>query len=234
MSEKSRSTELQHLGVVGLALIHELSTPISSAVMSLQLLAEEIKQAPDMDQAVLVERLMAEADRIQGIGHLVNRFRHWLHEKPMVPERLNLRDIFWSTVEMIHPALREANLPRPSRREPQEEVWVSADRIWLERVFSCVLINAAQAAQRHRGSQGEVEYQVWCENGHAYVRISDNGPGLSIEDPFELGQTKTKNGIGFGLYLAKRLITSMGGQIEFENNCGEHSTACTISLKTQP
>ena len=67
------------------------------------------------------------------------------------------------------------------------------------------------------------------EQGHWWLRVEDNGPGLSgevlekvmrvNEEPI-VGRLKLGGGLGAGLRLSQNLATTWGGQIKYESRVG--------------
>ena len=65
----------------------------------------------------------------------------------------------------------------------------------------------------------------WEKNGSAFLRVVDQGPGLSEEyirdhlfKPFE---TTKKKGLGIGLYQCRNIIEAHGGRIEVNSREGK-------------
>lgn len=109
---------------------------------------------------------------------------------------------------------------------------ISADPIALKEVFSNLLENAV----RHNGSGTEVSAEVKQNNGRLYVRIADNGKGMSpdvLGSIFESGSRAYRpgaaRGAGMGLYLAKLLIDLHGGAISAQSHNG-NGTEFRIAL----
>lgn len=93
-----------------------------------------------------------------------------------------------------------------------------------------VVTNALDALSRDArpGRRRLLEVKVWGAEGGAVIRVADNGPGFSDEamaHMFERGFT-TRDGKqeslgrhqGLGLYIAKRMMNQIGGEIEPRNN----------------
>lgn len=73
------------------------------------------------------------------------------------------------------------------------------------------------------------------------VSVADTGPGIPPEyhmevfdDFFRLAQTEHHSGMGLGLAIARRLVSSMGGKIWVESEMGAGSKFCFIVPLTPP
>ncbi|PLX75150.1 MAG: hypothetical protein C0614_11210 [Desulfuromonas sp.] len=105
---------------------------------------------------------------------------------------------------------------------------VSADRGKIQRVLDNLLSNASKF------SPPKSLIKVVCEeqNGMAWVRIKDQGSGISPEkqtmifDKFYRvdGSNTAPQGLGLGLYIVNNIISQHGGFVELESHVGQGST----------
>jgi signal transduction histidine kinase len=107
-------------------------------------------------------------------------------------------------------------LPGPDR------VAVRADPRRLERVLVNLLSNALKYAPESR-----VRVEVASGAGWVDISIVDHGPGIHAEDLPRLFQrfhrgrgTGSTDGVGLGLYGARRLVEAHGGRIQAESTPG--------------
>lgn len=86
----------------------------------------------------------------------------------------------------------------------------------LEQVFTNVINNASQTLENHPGDH-RIAINVDLSDGFIVVRIGDSGPGVPpkirsrIFEPFF---TTRAQGTGIGLAFSRRVLVSMGGQID--------------------
>jgi signal transduction histidine kinase len=104
-------------------------------------------------------------------------------------------------------------------------VTVRADPRRLERVLVNLLSNALKYAAGSR-----VRIEVVAEGEWVDVCVADDGPGIHPDDlprlfrRFERGRgTEGKDGLGLGLYGARRIVEAHGGRIEVESAPGAGS-----------
>jgi signal transduction histidine kinase len=74
-----------------------------------------------------------------------------------------------------------------------------------------------------------VNIKVWSENGGVAIRVADNGQGISIEHQSKIFEmfyraTHQSRGTGLGLYILKRSVDKLQGQIDIESEPGIGST----------
>ena len=99
----------------------------------------------------------------------------------------------------------------------------------LGQVFLNLLLNAAQAVDRGTPQKNEIKICTSLSGSRAVVEISDTGRGIaqdvmpSIFDPF-FTTKPVGEGTGLGLSICRRLLESVGGEIEVSSEVGRGST----------
>jgi len=94
--------------------------------------------------------------------------------------------------------------------------------------FQRVLHNLVENAIKYSPKRTEIRIFARQENRKVVVGVSDQGPGISVQDqkrlfePFQrLGLKPTTSGVGLGLEVCKRLVEAHGGSIWVESKPGE-------------
>jgi len=101
--------------------------------------------------------------------------------------------------------------------EALPEVGLTADR--LDEVLVILLRNAIEAMKGH----GKGELEVFATGAGLCLRVGDEGEGLSEEDVeriFRAGYTTKREGSGYGLFLARRIVGEHAGHIEARPRAG--------------
>jgi signal transduction histidine kinase len=81
-----------------------------------------------------------------------------------------------------------------------------------------------------RGAGGEVSLQgrgEYVDIGIIEIKISDTGIGIppdKLPKLFKRGYTDKAKGSGYGLYIAKKHIDGLGGEIDVESEVGKGTT----------
>ncbi len=98
----------------------------------------------------------------------------------------------------------------------------------MEDVFSNIIVNAYQAME---DGGGTLSVEIKENDQHVFVSFSDQGPGIKgpIDSIYDLFHTTKKDGTGFGLFRAERVIKAHKGAIYTENRQGQGATF-TIKL----
>jgi two-component system, chemotaxis family, CheB/CheR fusion protein len=133
-------------------------------------------------------------------------------------ELVDLRDTARSAIEALGPFMAEhgTHLTLDITDQPMP---VFGDPARLQQVQANLLSNASKYS--HRG--GEVRFELRPQDGHAMIRVSDNGRGIEpqmLPQIFELfvqgDQTlaRSEGGLGIGLTLLRSLVDLHKGRVE--------------------
>jgi signal transduction histidine kinase len=103
------------------------------------------------------------------------------------------------------------------------------------RGLSCALVNLLRNAIAHAPSGSAVHVTAAMVERHVVLAVHDQGPGVPPEDvdrlmrPFEQGEhalTRSLQGVGLGLPIARLLCEAMGGSLDLQASEGAGLTAC--------
>jgi signal transduction histidine kinase len=137
------------------------------------------------------------------------------------PETVIMRDLLAHVVMTL--GVRDAENRVTIRIAPEAEIFVS-DRELLGQLLRHLVENAAKFSPRDE----PVEIRADRQGQRLRVRILDRGPGIDGAligslDPFRQGDhsmTRTKQGLGLGLFAADRLASVLDGSIKFLDRDG--------------
>ena len=99
---------------------------------------------------------------------------------------------------------------------------VNGNEIQFQQVIVNLLNNSIQSFENAFRRDRIVSFSTRTEDGCCVIEVSDNGPGIrgdvidKIFDPF-FSTKKDSAGMGFGLSIAKNIISGMDGTIVAEN-----------------
>jgi len=109
---------------------------------------------------------------------------------------------------------------------PSEKLWVSADKIRLDRAIGNIMINSI----RYSGANSHLEVRVRKVLNRVEIIIEDNGVGMShdladtIFDPFvraDQARNINSGGSGLGLAITRSIIEKHKGSIELDRTYKE-------------
>jgi signal transduction histidine kinase len=211
----------QAVWVVAASMLHEVRTPLHA----LGLLLDDIAALPpdaEAERAAVTERARAQIDRL--LEHVGALKQLPGAAKPDLPG-VDLAAIAARYVDALAPIVREESIelrlggsstPTLARGNPA----------YVEIVLENLVENALEAL-RERGGPGRIDVEVARDDGHATLRVRDDGPGV---DPavgasvFEPLRTTKSRGLGIGLSIARALSRAMKGDLVLEEGAGARTT----------
>jgi len=229
-ADRAKSEFLAHMN-------HELRTPLSGIMGMLRMSrdkAESREQQERMNMALeSAETLLAIVNDVLDISKIESGTLE-LDKKPFDLSRLmevakaTFKDLAGQQGVDLHVEMDEG-LPRT----------VIGDEVRVRQV----IMNLVSNAIKFTGRGGRVEVVLECIGrqdpgaAHLLLTVSDTGEGMSPDEvrgifgkfnQAELG--RRKGGTGLGLFIVKRLVQSMGGEINVDSLEGE-GTAFYVDLK---
>ena len=225
ITERDQFERLQGEFVAGVS--HELRTPIANISTVVQMLKEESEAAQTDRYHEYVNTLASQSQRLSDFAdRILDVFQLEKGELSLQPRPLPLSLLAERSVDEWRSADEEDRL---STRTPEISPWVWAD----ENAVDTVLRNLIENALKYSPSDTDVVVAVeGGENGYARISVEDEGPGISAEHQTKVferfyrvdgSDSQSIYGRGLGLYIAKKLVDAMGGQIWVESAVGEGS-----------
>lgn len=206
-------------------IVHDLRTPLTSLLATLQLLSDGETRSEDA-KTELLEVASKSGDALMAmVNDLLDV--HQVESGVLALDRaeVDLAELTRSAVEKIHGIAVARNIDVDVDVAPGAgTVWVDARKI--DRVLVNLLGNALKA------SRSKTKLHVRCtgDDASAVVEVEDHGVGISSTDlphVFErfyrvLTKTRTPS-TGLGLAFCKMIVEAHGGQIWAESALGEGS-----------
>lgn len=219
MSSPPLETRLAQWGALAGGLAHEIKNPLSTMNITLQLLAEDLREKPQVPSGPVlrrIEMLLAEVQRLEGT---LNSFLKLARE----PE-LDLRDrdpnrLIEELLSFFEPELEGRGISVQAHLDHSVRS-MRVDPDLLRQALTNLVRNAMEAMP----GGGTLTIQVLAE-GADRVRIItiDTGPGIEadiLDRIFDGFFSTKKGGTGIGLALVRQIIQLHDGSIEVESAPG--------------
>jgi two-component system sensor histidine kinase KdpD len=207
------------------AVSHDLRSPLAAIKASVtDLLDQDVKRSPE-DLREALEAVDSETERLNAlIANLLDMSRI---EAGVLQAKLETVDV----TEAIEASIQQVGRVWPSvefHRRVAEGLTARADRVFLDRVLTNLIDNAARASA---ANESAVDVVAARADGHVTVRVIDHGRGVPPEarellfHPFyELDQRNPRLGRGLGLAIAKGFTVAMHGEVWVEETPGGGAT----------
>lgn len=204
---------------------HELRTPVTSLLLSTDLLLEgAVGDLTEMQKELVVTQR-------QDLNRLTKLMKDLLDvtrlEAGSNPPRLE--DI--SSKELVRVPIRDLSSQAEKKdvrlidEVPESLPNVRADRSQISRV----LINLVANAIRHTSAQGSVKVSATTSLDEVTFRVADTGEGIPKEyrdrifERFVQVPGATQGGAGLGLSIASHIVAAHGGRMSVESEVGQGS-----------
>jgi PAS domain S-box-containing protein len=198
-------------------LAHELRNPLAPISYALHLLDERgLSESARQHTRRIVERQVGRLARL--IDDLLDVSRIRTGKVELRRDPIELGGLIRHTVEIARPVFEERG-HELSVCLPDEPVWLEADAVRLEQVLSNLLNNAIKFTE----DGGTISVAAERQAHEIILRVKDTGVGITpdllprIFDLFTQGDRsldRSRDGLGIGLTLSRRLVELHGGTIE--------------------
>ncbi len=207
---------------------HELRTPLNVIIGYTALLHEEVLGRINAEQAEALARLHANAlqllDMVNGILDLTRLESGRL---PLDVRRISLTEVVASAVREVRQQYREKAVDLWCLLPPQGPE-IETDPSKLKVVVKNLVSNAVKFT-----ASGWVRVSAARSDDSVQIIVEDTGVGIPAEEqpmifePFRQGRAaggQSQSGVGLGLYIVRRMVEAMGGQIMVDSELGRGST----------
>lgn len=204
---------------------HELRTPVTSLLLSVQLLQEGAVGELTPDQREIVAAQREDLDRLERMMRdLLDVTRLEAGVTPPRYEIVAARALAEGAIEAVRAQAETKGVALTAEIAPELPT-VRADPSQITRV----LVNLLNNAVRHTPKGGSVRVQVRHEDGKVLYAVEDTGAGIPanylprIFDRFVQVPGATRGGAGLGLSIAQTIIKAHGDRIEVTSEPGKGS-----------
>ena len=209
---------LTALGEMSAGIAHELRNPMAVISGYLNLLSKKTDRA-GQDVARKI------ADEIGGMNRIIGDLLTFARPASLNRARVNIKELLEGCLASAQQAATPDKPVETSVR--LEEIEASVDEVLMRQAFTNLIQNALEAMP----DGGTLFLEAWKKNHELAVMIGDTGTGIPpaiVKKIFLPFYTTKDKGVGMGLALAHKVITSHGGRIDVESREGKGTTFTVI------
>jgi len=220
----AQQAALARVGQMAAVVAHEVRNPLAGIKGAVQVLMS--RRSTDDGELPVMRDIVT---RIDALSELINDLMVFARPRPPRLAVVELHAILADAITIVRrdPAAHGVEIAVQG-----EDVSVTADGELVRATVLNLLLNAAQAM----AGKGRIAVTTRRQDGMAFVKISDTGPGIPPEireQIFEPFFTTKARGGGLGLPIARRTAELHGGALTLE--CPpEGGAVVTMSLPIRP
>lgn len=200
------SNRVASTGALSASVAHEMSQPLTAAMMKLGLLRRAMEKSADDKQESL--GLLGEA--INDIGRskeVLDHLRSLFRQGPVMIRRCNIHSLVNETIELMKSRLDSENIALHYTTSPES----SADIVdkEIQQVLINLINNAIDSLTSVHNDGRQIGIEVSNHPDFVRIAISDNGPGVQPElfdTLFELASSDKTDGMGIGLWISRFIV----------------------------
>jgi len=232
----SKFSAASSLAVFNTAIIHELSQPIQSLSLCLEGLALNIQQA-NWDEA---SKQTDNAKQLtQKMGATLHSLRSLIQTQKTDLEILEMSKILGQLIPIMQTECKRNGIELTFSK-PNEEVYIKANKVLLERIVMNLVANSMEAFKSMESPLSEKFIHVKSALVQEGVKptwqliVEDNATGFTedilktITDPFV---TTKLTGLGVGLSFANLILRLWEGQMDTSNRSTEEGGGALVSIR---
>jgi|GEM_PF-1310546 len=218
-----------------MGVVHDLKVPLQAMVMNLELLRESFGEDTHHGDPQLRERqaryLRVLREEIERLDRLLRTLL--VHTAPPAEPRqaVDVCEIVRELVTLVGPQATQQRVTVDTTL-PSEPILFAGHHDRLKQAMLNVVINALEAMP----DGGRLSVDVERADGQVRIAFRDNGPGIPPEllpQIYKMHFTTKSGGTGTGLYVARSVVASHGGEIEVDSPPGG-GTCFQIFLPLSP
>jgi len=213
IEELTEAKELEAMGRLSSFIVHDLK----NAASMLSLIAQNAEEH--------IENLEFQRDSIRAVMNTSEKIKSIIEKLKALPQKTRLNITCSDLGKCVEMTVRELGLNEKSGLSFKEMAHVRAnfDEEEIMKVISNLIINALDATDHN----GEIEIRTGREENMAFVKVSDNGCGMSRDfvekNLFKPFLTTKKKGLGIGLYQCKTIVEAHSGKLNVTSQEGRGS-----------
>jgi two-component system, NtrC family, nitrogen regulation sensor histidine kinase NtrY len=193
---------------------HEIKNPLTPMRLHLQHLQMAIQRNDDNINSKVAAISQMLIEQIDQLSKMAEEFSSFASMPLAVKEKLDVQDLINNTIRLFR-AHSDFSVDFKSQ---DSDLFVFADALQLQRVFTNIIKNAYQAKRENLPC--ELIILISKEDDAILIQFKDNGVGISDDFKSKVfaPNFSTKNsGMGLGLSISKKIIEGFDGAIWFES-----------------
>jgi PAS domain S-box-containing protein len=206
---------------------HDLKTPLASIIGVAELLSSRLKERENIDFAKSI--LMAGRQLLSFVDNCLQIFKLESVDSPLSNERFSLKEIFVEMSELFMPAIRTKDLAFQFDYDENIPPTLFGCRANLYRILLNLVGNAVKFTHHGHIKISATLDELLGQEAKIQIKVEDTGIGIPKDQQHKIFDHFTRlipsykgiyEGSGIGLYIVKKFVTAMNGQIHVNSEEG--------------
>jgi Na+/proline symporter/signal transduction histidine kinase len=231
--EKEHEEKIGEMHMLSGAIAHEVKTPISSMIMSTQVITEILNRTMNKSKKNNRDEYIIKVDQIE---------YDFLMQAQQSVEKAGAQSIntinsillslknsvigddkkLYFIEECVKQAINDYSLYNSSAKDVETNIKRNFKVMCSSYYLTNVILNLLKNAYKHGGK--DVKIKIWTKESKFYFKDYGNGiPKENLPFIFDRFYTKNKTGTGIGLAFCKMVMEDLGGRIECESKYGKYT-----------
>jgi two-component system sensor histidine kinase AtoS len=219
-TELEQLRQFAALGEIAAGIAHDISNPLMSITGCASILKKYLNDKYKYME--FLDPIIHEVDRINEVVKQMLSYGDITKENSYT--MISINEVFEKCVGIIR-FYKESKYITIERELSNELPLIKGNNVQLQQAFVNILINAVQAIKNEGIIRIKNLYLI--DEDKIKIAITDNGSGINkeqISKIFTPFYSTMKNGIGFGLSIAERVVKKHGGEIKVVSELNNGTT----------
>ena len=209
-----RSAELQRRDFIS-RLSHDIKIPLLAEQKAFELLTD-YSLTPEETLKINQSLVNNNVNLLHLINSLLDVLKFESGKIDVIKETTSGASLIQHCVSSLYPLIHEKNIS--IEENVPSDIFFNLDLQLIRRVIHNILVNAIENSPEN----STIFIQLYNQGNSSFISIKDQGQGIareqleSIFDKYS-SYTKTKAGLGLGLYISKLIVERHGGKIDVES-----------------
>ncbi len=221
--QSKRQEKLSAMGELASGVAHEIRNPINSIGMIAQRLNKEFSPKEDETEYDNITKVLK--DEVNRINKIITQFLNYAKPLDMELKIIDSKKFFDDIYLLFIDQAKQKNINLLKSNSLSFQI--KTDPELVKQSLMNIIQNSIDAVKEN----GTVKIDYQKDDKNLIIEISDNGIGIDEEKKkkiFELYFTTKNDGNGLGLSIAQKIISQLGGTIEFDSKLNKGTTFTII------